>query len=345
MEGAALTATALHGVRLNVANLDRAQQFYTGLGMIEDIGMRRADAPDGVTSVLAVNDPSHNPNSRSVALRWPCDPYMHVHLVACDPDGARQGWPKSVDQLGSTVLTLQVADLDAEMRRLRDGQANIRVEAAATARLSGSTRSAYVEDPDGNVVELLEHSPERGWDYTACAVAGARATFLHLQLNTYDFEMMSRFYAGFGFAPDPLSEGRPNVDYRKLIDMSRSNPYVEAFGRPLNNKVTNGVALFQLPGDHSEMHLEIMGWNAENLVVPGSESTFHQLGIMRYCFKTVDHLERLAELKRRGVRVLIENQLGAYNWGDSEWFYFADPDSNILCFEEWFPAGHWGEKV
>ena len=198
------------------------------------------------------------------------------------------------------MLTLQVADLDAEMRRLRDGQANIRVEAAATARLSGSTRSVYVEDPDGNVVELLEHSPERGWDYTACAVAGARATFLHLQLNTYDFEMMSRFYAGFGSAPDPLSEGRPNVDYRKLIDMSRSNPYVEAFGRPLNNKVTNGVALFQLPGDHSEMHLEIMGWNAENLVVPGSESTFHQLGIMRYCFKTVDHLERLAELKRRG---------------------------------------------
>ena len=40
------------------------------------------------------------------------------------------------------------------------------------------------------------------------------------QLNTYDYEAMSRFYAGFGFAPDPLSEGRPNVDYRKLIDMT-----------------------------------------------------------------------------------------------------------------------------
>ena len=77
----------------------------------------------------------------------------------------------------------------------------------------------------------------------------------------------------------------------------------------------------------------------------GQGRRFSQLGIMRYCFKTVDHLERLAELKRRGVRVLIENQLGAYNWGDSEWFYFADPDSNILCFEEWFPAGHSGEGL
>jgi catechol 2,3-dioxygenase-like lactoylglutathione lyase family enzyme len=40
-----LTATATHGVRLNVANLDRAQQFYTGLGMVEDIGTRRAARP------------------------------------------------------------------------------------------------------------------------------------------------------------------------------------------------------------------------------------------------------------------------------------------------------------
>jgi hypothetical protein len=116
MESEALTATAMHGVRLNVASLDRAQQFYTGLGMVEDIGMRRADPPDGPTSVLAANDPAYNSKDRSVALRWPCDPYMHVNLVACDPGAPQQGWPKSVDQLGSTVLTLLVADLDAEVR-------------------------------------------------------------------------------------------------------------------------------------------------------------------------------------------------------------------------------------
>ena len=340
-----MTATAIHGVRLNVANLDRAQQFYTGLGMIEDIGMRRADRPDGPTSVLATNDPAYNSKDRSVALRWPCDPYMHVNLVACDEDSPQQGWPKSVNQLGSTVLTLLVADLDSVVRRLVDDGARICVDAALTARLGGPTRSAYAEDPDGNVVELLECTPGRGWDYAVCTVTGARTTFLHLQLNTYDYEAMSRFYAGLGFVPDPLSEGRPGIDYRQLIDMSRPNPYIEVFGRPLNNKVTNGVSLFQLATDHSEMHLEIMGWNDGNLVVPGPDPTFHQLGIMRYCFKTVRHHEVLAELKRRGVRVLIENQLGAYKWGDSEWFYFADPDGNILCFEEWFPAGRWGEKV
>ncbi len=340
-----MTATALHGVRLNVANLDRAQQFYTGLGMIEDIGMRRADRPGGLTSVLADNDRAHNPKDRSVALRWPCDPYMHVNLVAGDEESLQQRWPKSVNQLGSTVLTLLVPDLDAAVRALVERGSRISVDAAHTERIGGPTRSAYAEDPDGNVVELLERAPGRGWDYANCTVTGAQTTFLHIQLNTYGYEAMSRFYASFGFVPDPLSEGRPNIDYRRLIDMSRPNPYIEVFGRPLNNKVTNGVTLLQLPGDHSEMHLEIMGWNDGNLVVPGLEPTFHQLGVMRYCFKTVRHLEVLAELKRRGVRILIENQLGAYKWGDSEWFYFADPEGNILCFEEWFPAGRWGEKA
>ena len=189
-------------------------------------------------------------------------------------------------------------------------------------------------------------SPRRGWDYWLARWWGHETTFLHFQLNTYNYEAMSGFYAGFGFVPDPLSEGRPNVDYRELIDMSRPNPYVEAFGRPLNNKVTSGVRLFQLAGDHSEMHLEIMGWNDGNLVVPGPDPTFHQLGIMRYCFKTVGAPGRAgrAQAPRRAA-VLVENQLGAYRWGDSEWFYFADPDGNVLCFEEWFPAGRWGEKV
>ena len=195
-----MTATAMHGVRLNVANLDRAQQFYTGLGMVEDIGMRRADRPDGLTTILAANDPGHS-GARSVSLRWPNDPYMHVNLVASDAESPQKAWPKSVDQLGSTVLTLLVADLDAEVHRLVDDGASICVDAAATARLSGSTRSSYVVDPEGNVVELLECSPGRGWGFAACTVVGAQATFLHLQLNTYHYEADVRVLCRFRIRP------------------------------------------------------------------------------------------------------------------------------------------------
>ena len=115
-----MTATAMHGVRLNVANLDRAQQFYTGLGMVEDIGMRRADRPDGPTSVLAANDPARTSTLGLSPCDGPAILTCTVNLVACDPSSPQQGWPKSVDQLGSTVLTLLVADLDAEVRRLVD---------------------------------------------------------------------------------------------------------------------------------------------------------------------------------------------------------------------------------
>ena len=93
----------MHGVRLNVANLDRAQQFYTGLGMVEDIGTRRANRSDGLTSVLAMNDPAQYPSARSVALRWPSDPHMHVNLVALRLRQPAARMAESVDQLGSTV--------------------------------------------------------------------------------------------------------------------------------------------------------------------------------------------------------------------------------------------------
>ncbi|MFI5386978.1 MAG: hypothetical protein ACHQ50_12760, partial [Fimbriimonadales bacterium] len=275
----------------------------------------------------------------------PNDPFMHLNVVACRSDSPQEGWPKSVDQLGSTVITLLVDDVEAEIRHLAGGVAVVQGDAVETIRLSGPSRSAFIQDPDGNVIELIERVPGRGWDYSGCSVVGAKTAFLHLQLNTYHFTSLFQFYSGFGFEVDLLSEGRPNVDYRRLIDFSRPNPYLEVFGRPLNNKVTDAVSLLRLAGDHSQMHLEIMGWKEGNLVVPGPNPTFHQLGVMRYCFKTVGHLELLAELKRRGVNIYLEGQLGAYVWGDSEWFYFADPDGNILCFEEWFPVGHWGERA
>jgi catechol 2,3-dioxygenase-like lactoylglutathione lyase family enzyme len=339
-----VAAKALHGIRLNVRNIDLAQQFYTSLGMVEDIGMRRAGKSGEPPCVLANGDPAGVPRTPSVSLRWPSDPYMHLNLVARHEDSPTTGWPKAVDQLGSTVITLLVDDLDLELERLGHDGVGLDCDPVSTVRLLGVTRSAFTRDPDGNFLEILEAGPQPGWDYAQCSVVGAPRTFLHFQLNTYDLPTVSQFYAGFGFTHDVLSDQRQNVDYRQLIDMSGPNPYLTAFGQPLSRKVTTGVSLFRLPQDHSQMHLEIMGWVQDKLLDPGAQPTFHQRGVMRYCFKIRELSEALADLKHRGVRIFLENQLGAYGWGDSEWFYFGDPDGNLLCFEEWFPAGHWGER-
>ncbi len=339
-----MVARALHGIRLNVRNIDLAQQFYMSLGMVEDIGMRRAATTTGGHSVLGDADPGGSATMLSVSLRWPTDPYMHLNIVEYRADLPDSGWPKKANQLGSTVITLLVDDLDLEVQRLRGEGAAVHGDPVTTIRLLGPTRSAYTQDPDGNLLELLEAAPNPGWNHADCSVLGARRTFLHFQLNTYYLERVAAFYAGFGFAHNVLSDSRPNVDYRQLIDMSGPNPYLGAFGQALNNKVTNGIRFFRLPDDHSEMHLEIMGWVQGKLLIPGPRPTFHQHGVMRYCFKTREMKAALADLKRQGVQLYLENQLGAYMWGDSEWFFFSDPDGNVLCFEEWFPTGHWGER-
>ena len=95
--------------------------------MIEDIGMRRADRPDGFTSVLAAKT---RPPTRTIDLLLYAGPA--IHTCTCISSHAtrmeRGKGGQSVHQLGSTVLTLLVPDLDAEMHRLRDHQANVRVE-------------------------------------------------------------------------------------------------------------------------------------------------------------------------------------------------------------------------
>jgi catechol 2,3-dioxygenase-like lactoylglutathione lyase family enzyme len=339
-----MVARALHGIRLNVRNVALAQQFYMSLGMVEDIGMRRVATTREGQSVLGDGDPAGISTMPSVSLRWPNDPYMHVNLVEHRHDSPDSGWPKAADQLGSTVITLLIDDLDLEIQRLHSEGAPLHGDPVATVRLLGRTRSAYTQDPDGNLIELLEATPEPGWNHANCSVVGAPRTFLHFQLNTYNIDLVSGFYAGFGFEHNVLSDPRPNADYRQVIDMSGPDPYLQAFGQPLSDKETNGLRFVRLPPDHSEMHLEIMGWVQDKLVIPGSSPTFHQRGVMRYCFKTRSLQEALADLKRRGVHIYQENQLGAFMWGDAEWFFFSDPDGNVVCFEELFPMGHWGEQ-
>jgi catechol 2,3-dioxygenase-like lactoylglutathione lyase family enzyme len=329
----------LHGIRLNVRNVDQAEQFFTSLGMVEDIGMRRADQRGELRSVLAGAEIPGRTLSRSVSLRWPCDPYMHLNLVEYGPGAADTGWPKATNQLGSTVLTLLVDDLYTEIERLRGDRTAADSEVVTVDRLLGRTRSLFIRDPDGNTVELLECAPQRGWDHSTCSVVDAERTFLHLQLNTSNFATVSRYYAGFGFAHNPLNNMRAGTTF----EPATQDPYLTAFGQSLTGNMT-GLNFFTLPDDPSGMHLEVMGWAEGALRDPGPVPTFHQRGIVRYCFKTSDLSALLATLKRRGVHIYQEDQRAPLGWGDSEWFFFADPDGNVLCFEEWFPTGHWGER-
>ena len=329
-------ARAIHAIRLNVSNIDLAEQFYTSVGMVEDIGMRIDSA--GKRSILTAGDPSGQPSAKAVSLRWPCDPYMHLNLVERTSSSASAGWPKAADQAGSTVLSLVVDDVSAEVERVRIDGGDVVAEPTTTQRLLGPTTSAFVTDPDGNLVELISLEPAPAWDTSRASVFGAERTFLHFELNTDNLDSVGAFYAGFGFSHNPLNDVRPNATF----EMPEVDPYVTAWGQALMPHMA-GVKFYRLDDDPSEMHLEIMGWK-DGLQDPTDEPVWQQRGVMRYCFKARDLASTLAEMRRRGVRIFMHDQKAGLAWGDSEWFYCADPDGNILTFEEWFPTGHWGER-
>lgn len=334
-----MSVTALQGIRLNVTNIDLAEQFYRSLGMVEDLGLRRIATDDSLASVITDNDPSGLPGTRSIALRWPCDPHMHLILAQQDASGPTTGWPKQANQLGATVLGLLVSDVALELDRVRRYGGAVVSDRAVTQRLLGETESAFVRDPDGNLVELIEVNPSRAWDLSRCTPHGAEITFLHVQLNTTDLDRISGFYEGLGFTHNYLNDFRPGAQYVS----SGQNPFQDLWGQKLDGNV-NGMKFLRLQDDPSQMHLEILELEHESLRIPGAQPTWLQQGFIRMCFKAQNMDRRLAELARRGVRVLPENERAALGWGDAEWSYFPDPDANILTLEEWFPTGHWGER-
>lgn len=156
-------ARAIHGIRLNVSNIDLAVQFYTAIGMVEDLGMRLLR--EGATSILSAQDPSGLPDARSVSLRWPCDPYMHLNLVGRTGTSRASGWPKVADQAGSTVVSLVVDDVDAETNRVRDAGGEVAVDPADTERLLGTMTAVRVattlwsrSEGEGDLADLVNRA-------------------------------------------------------------------------------------------------------------------------------------------------------------------------------------------
>ena len=195
----ALTATAIHGVRLNVANLDRAQQFYAGTRH----GRRHRHAPGRPPRWVAncSGGQRPRPESRAPDLSPCAGPTIPTCIcVWSHPTrrAAQRGWPKSVDQLGSTVLTLLVADLDAEMRRLVDDGASIRADAAYDSAVDVARHDPPTSRIRRETLSSCSNARRAGvGTYAACTVVGAQTDVpapptQHVSLRS-DVRLLCRF--------------------------------------------------------------------------------------------------------------------------------------------------------
>jgi catechol 2,3-dioxygenase-like lactoylglutathione lyase family enzyme len=350
-----MAARALLAVHQNVRDHDRSRQFYESLGFQEDIGYRLTEGAEGNSqgwfSALGTDA---DRVGQTTALAWPYEPFMHLVLHGWKGEPKIGGFPSDWDRLGTVGLSLLVDDVAEELQKL-EARGILPLSAPETVeRRWGPTTSAFVRDPLGNFLELVAvdygpafdpadldlpgvpRQPAPTWSNERRSVMGARRSWLHFEVNCLgsEFEVGKEFYESFGFADDPGCQQRVGTAGFDLE--AKAAEYKAAFGFDMAANSAGLVWMGRLPDDHSFAHLEIWPWN--ELYEPASIPSFLQKGLVRYTFIVEDLAAERAEFERRGIPVHMETQWGELQWGDSEFFYFNDPDGNLLCYEANHPA-------
>lgn len=140
--------TGVHHFALTVADVDRSIAFYREFGfeLVSDREVE-GDYVEEITGIAGVH-------LRIVHLSAF---ERNLELLQCkSPPGA--GRARDLPDVGSAHLCFLTDDLDAEFERLRTLGVGFRSDGPVTTT-SGPNRGGrgiYAEDPDGNVVEIVQ---------------------------------------------------------------------------------------------------------------------------------------------------------------------------------------------
>ena len=144
--------TGIHHFALTVSDMDRSLAFYTGLFGLE-VASDREVVRDYVEQITAV-------------------PGAHQRLVHLSGYGQRlelleykapRGEPRAraLQDAGSAHVCFITDDLDAEVERLQAAGVAFRsLPVVTTSGPNRGGRGIYVEDPDGNAVEVVQLAPQ-----------------------------------------------------------------------------------------------------------------------------------------------------------------------------------------
>lgn len=143
----------IHHIALHTPNFERMLAFYRdvlGFSLISDI--RWADS-EVIDSTIGVRGSA----ARAAMLRAG---NCHLELFEYSSPAPRGGEPLRPNDHGYTHFCLDVTDIEAEYERLRAaGMTFCRAPADF-----GDIKAVYGKDPDGNVIEIQETSPEHDSD-------------------------------------------------------------------------------------------------------------------------------------------------------------------------------------
>jgi catechol 2,3-dioxygenase-like lactoylglutathione lyase family enzyme len=134
-----------HHVGITVSNLERAVEFYEDVFGLPVLS-RFSVSGDGFATAVDV------PDATGRFAHLDADG-VRLELVEYDTDG-EDAHADSLDRPGATHLGFEVDDVDDFYRALSEGVTTV---SAPQTTESGST-VCFVEDPEGNLIEVLEPS-------------------------------------------------------------------------------------------------------------------------------------------------------------------------------------------
>jgi catechol 2,3-dioxygenase-like lactoylglutathione lyase family enzyme len=343
-------ARNMFAVHINVESVDRSAEFLRSIGYV--------DCPDCVPDSESWLDDGQGGSigvapsalSAAAALRLPGDPFMHLWLFEWTEEArVRGGWPRRYTQTGMSGVALLVESAAETAAAVEAVGGSIAVRPHPIKFGQWEASAAVGTDPEGNSVELLECP-----DYAPPVTDPVKyqipvdnplplrlgKSFLHCQMNSDQGPRQRDFYTGaFGFEHDP------GVEMRAGTPPSTAQAIIDGLGIDLLDATdTGGVGGFlRLPGDF-HAHIELMLFKPGRAPDPGPQYRYHQKGVVRICIKCDDHDGELERLRAHGVRVRVPNQITFHSWGDSKWSFFEDPDTNLMCLEEWWAARTFGTR-
>lgn len=144
--------TGIHHFALTVSDMDRSMAFYRDLFGLEVLSDRAVER-DYVEEITAVP----GAHLRIVHLRGYGAQVELLQYLA--PRGAPRA--RALPDAGSAHLCFVSDDLDAEVERLQAADVIFRsLPVTTTNGPNRGGRGIYVEDPDGNAVEVVQLAPQ-----------------------------------------------------------------------------------------------------------------------------------------------------------------------------------------
>lgn len=144
--------TGIHHFALTVSDMDRSLAFYTGLFGLEVASDREVER-DYVEQITAVP----GAHQRLVHLSGYGQRLELLEYKA--PRGELRARP--LQDAGSAHVCFITDDLDAEVTRLHAAGVTFRsLPVVTTSGPNRGGRGIYIEDPDGNAVEVVQLAPQ-----------------------------------------------------------------------------------------------------------------------------------------------------------------------------------------